>query len=155
VSAQFSVRCFVRTPFCGPSLRSSPGLDIPNHRSTLPVRARFFVSAHAQFAPDLLRGNPRYVQVRAQHSGCRFMLPVRTRFFCECPVQRPIFCEDAFCEWPPPRSSPCPDDDPALYGAAAGAWSRARSRAAKSSHVLTMLRGAGKSLPRSFRLHQS
>src|SRR5208337_4386382 len=53
--------------------------------------------------------------------------------FCECPVRRPIFCEDALCECPPPRSSPCPDDDPALYGAAAVAQqvlgSRRRRRA--------------------------
>src|SRR5208283_4591054 len=53
-------------------------LTLPTDVGCFKFSARPFVRAH-----------PHFVQVRAQHSGCRFMLPVRARFFCECPVQRP------------------------------------------------------------------
>src|SRR5208282_3178601 len=54
-----------------PSQRFGFALDTVEGGLTLRVRARSFVRApceaavSAQFAPDLLRGDPRYVQVRA------------------------------------------------------------------------------------------
>jgi len=146
VSAQFSVRCFVRTPFCGPSLRSSPGLDIPNHRSTLQVRARFFVSAHAQFAPDLLRGDPRYVQVRAWHPNQRLMLQVRARSFVSAHPLAALHVRTMILLYMALRRAPSK-----CRAAAAGA-ERLVARADARGQIL---RGAGKSLPRSFRLLQS
>ena len=119
-------------------------LTLPTDVGCFKFSARPFVRAH-----------PHFVQVRAQHSGCRFKLPVRARFFCECPVQRPIFSEDAFCECPPLAALHVRTMILLYMAPAPSAWSRARTRAAKSSHVLTMLRGAGTSLPRSFRLLQS
>ena len=124
--------------FCGPSLRSSPGLDIPNHRSTLQVRARFFVSAHAQFS---VRCEP------SLRSGSR-LAPWKIG---NASSSRPIVCEAAVRT---PFVSAHPLTALHVRKMILLYMALRRARAAKSSHVLTMLRGAGKSLPRSFRLLQ-
>src|SRR5208337_3584796 len=96
----------------------------------LQVRARSFVSAH-----------PHFVRVRAYTLDRCSTLQVRARSFERGPSLRSgpglTFLTwlkasspgTIFCECPPPRSFA------ALYGAAAGAWSRARTRAAKSCGV--------------------
>jgi hypothetical protein len=59
------------------------------------------------------------------------MLQVRARFLVRAPCEAAV--RTPFVSAHPPRSSPCPDDDPALYGAAAAAQqvpgSRRRRRA--------------------------
>ena len=90
-----------------------------------------YLSAYGTFAPEpsLRSGSRLHIEPMLDASS-----------------SRPIFCEGA-----PPRSSPCPDHDPALYGAAAGpseCWATAASaeRLVARRRARPNLAGCGASL---------